>query len=213
PGYGAPAPDGGEIMIPEASQYSVSEPRTRIKTASGEAPPTERTSAPAGRTPPPAEASRAPEPRGTSAAARPDSATIRDIELREPPALVHTHIPLKIRGERREAELYVRRGGKGGKNRGEPSSGDADMLLSLELPSLGKWEALVTVSGRDMSVRMKTESDGARALLASNTDKLAEILSGAGYRLSSSRVVLFGEESAAAAPPRAQPARYVDMSI
>ncbi|MDR0446651.1 MAG: flagellar hook-length control protein FliK [Oscillospiraceae bacterium] len=194
---------------------------TRSAAPNRAAPPSEADSvrAAAGRRAlPDSEAARVSNSRGAEAqrAIQAREVTNTPLPERDPQgAFFHTRVPMNIRGERREAELYFRRGKKG--RRGGESS---DMLLSLELPAMGKWEALVSVTGHDIAVRMKTASDGARALLLSNTDKLAEILSESGFNLTRMRAVVPGEDDdfetllTGAVPERRDlHARYVDLSI
>ncbi|MDR2421216.1 MAG: flagellar hook-length control protein FliK [Oscillospiraceae bacterium] len=144
-------------------------------------------------------------------AVAPEAAPDGTDDPRPQTAFSHTRIPINIRGERRDAELYVRRGKK---KRGADPDG-TDMLLALDLPALGRWEALISAGGRDISIRMKASGDDARALLASNLGKLSEILSEAGYRLSQTRVGIIGDGvGASRAAPVESRARYIiDLSV
>ncbi|MDR1590206.1 MAG: flagellar hook-length control protein FliK [Oscillospiraceae bacterium] len=96
---------------------------------------------------------------------------------------VYAQIPVVVSGERRAAELYVFK-----RKRSPISTDDANILLSLDLPALGHWEALVNVRGRDVSLQMRASGEDAREHLSGNTARLHEILSDAGYRLTGARV-------------------------
>jgi hypothetical protein len=109
---------------------------------------------------------------------------------------VYTQLPVVISGERRAAELYVFK-----RKRAAISKDDANILLSLDLPALGHWEALVNVRGHDVSLQMRAASDGAREHLSGSTARLHDILSEAGYRLTGARVTSGGDGAAAETTP------------
>ncbi|MDR0906678.1 MAG: flagellar hook-length control protein FliK [Oscillospiraceae bacterium] len=130
----------------------------------------------------------------------------------QPPqtAFAQIKLPVELRGEKREAEIFVRRGRR---NR-DGSSDNTDMLLSLDLPAMGKWDAAVTVTGRELTIRMKTESEPARELLVKNAEQLSALVELTGFHITSSRVSVRGEGSPL--PEAAKPARRgraVDLSI
>jgi hypothetical protein len=92
-------------------------------------------------------------------------------------------LPVVIAGERRAAELYVFK-----RKKSTISKDDANIILSLDLPALGHWDALVNVRGRGVSLQMRASSDSAREQISGGTARLHDILSGAGYRLTGARV-------------------------
>jgi hypothetical protein len=103
----------------------------------------------------------------------------------------YAQFPVAISGEDTTAELYVFK-----RKKAAISPEDANILLSLNLPSLGHWEATVNVRGHDVSLQMRAADDGAREHISGSTARLHELLSEAGYRLTGARVTC---ESAAAA--------------
>jgi hypothetical protein len=130
----------------------------------------------------------------------------------QPPqtAFAQLRLPVELRGEKREAEIFVRRG-RANRDGGTDST---DMLLSLDLPAMGKWDAAVTVTGRELTIRMKTESEPARELLINSAEQLSALVELAGFHLTSSRVSVRGEGSPL--PEAAKPirrGRAVDLSI
>ncbi|MDR1300042.1 MAG: flagellar hook-length control protein FliK [Oscillospiraceae bacterium] len=95
----------------------------------------------------------------------------------------YAQFPVVVSGEDSTAELYVFK-----RKKAAISPEDANILLSLNLPSLGHWEATVNVRGRDVSLHMRAADDGAREHLSGSTARLHEMLSEAGYRLTGARV-------------------------
>jgi hypothetical protein len=126
---------------------------------------------------------------------------------------VYAQLPVVVSGEKRAAELYVFR-----RKRSAISPDDANILLSLDLPALGHWEALINVRGHDVSLQMRAAGEDAREHLSGNTARLHEILSEAGYRLTGARVTTGREEEkttplTAFAHTRARAAAGIDVVV
>jgi hypothetical protein len=102
---------------------------------------------------------------------------------------LYAQIPLSLRGERKTAELYVF------KRRPEQKKIDAEnvnILLAIDLASLGHWESFIGISGKNVSFQMRTETEDARGFLADQTAELHKSLSEIGYKLESLRVACGG---------------------
>ncbi|MDR3209096.1 MAG: flagellar hook-length control protein FliK, partial [Oscillospiraceae bacterium] len=104
----------------------------------------------------------------------------------------YVQLPVTLAQERKTAELYVYKRNRNGR-RIDPN--DANLLLALELTNMGHWEAFVNVRGKEVSVKMTTESEGARSVLEAAGAKLHGLLSEAGYKLSGMKVTCSGAET------------------
>jgi hypothetical protein len=93
-------------------------------------------------------------------------------------------MPIVIRGERRAAELYVFKRKKGD----GAGSGGVSVLLTLDLPALGHWEAFIDIRGHDVSVQMRAADESVREHLLRAGARLHEVLAQSGYRLTGARV-------------------------
>ncbi|MDR2357291.1 MAG: flagellar hook-length control protein FliK [Oscillospiraceae bacterium] len=147
---------------------------------------------------------------GAAAAETADSIARQSRVMGAAEQYVYAQIPVVVSGEKRSVELYVFK-----RKRSPISPDDANILLALDLPALGHWEALINVRGRDVSLQMRASGEEAREHLSGNTTRLHAILSEAGYRLTGARVTTGREENATplTALSRARTAAGIDVVV
>ncbi|NLT57734.1 MAG: flagellar hook-length control protein FliK [Clostridiales bacterium] len=95
-------------------------------------------------------------------------------------------LPVRIDGRAETAELYVFRNRQGGRGRIDPE--DVQILLALELSSMGRLESRIRIRGREVSLQFTVQGDGAAAHLERCTPQLHALLQEAGFKLTDARV-------------------------
>ncbi len=76
-----------------------------------------------------------------------------------------------------QAELFILKDGKAGRNQG------VNLLLALDLNKLGKLEAYITKLDKSLSLHFKCEKENCLKLAKENSDKINKALQGLGYQV------------------------------
>ena len=92
---------------------------------------------------------------------------------------VYMQLPVHLGEERKTAELYLFKKKNGKKLDPE----DVNILLALDLENMGRWEGLLNIRKRDVSIRMEVAGPKEKEYFSENTVLLHELLAGAGFKL------------------------------
>ena len=97
---------------------------------------------------------------------------------------VYMQLPVKMGEENKTAELYLfkRKGGR------KPDPENVNILLAIDLENMGRWEALLNIKGRDISIQMEVRGAEEKEFFSENTVLLHNILDEAGFKLVSTGI-------------------------
>jgi hypothetical protein len=104
--------------------------------------------------------------------------------------IVYMHLPVIINEKATTAELYVFKK-KGGKQRIDPEN--VNILLAIELEHMGKWEGLINIKGKDVTVKMEVQGEEEKRLFGSNIVALHKLLHEIGFKLQAPVITHGGE--------------------
>lgn len=107
---------------------------------------------------------------------------------------IYSQIPILLNGEYRTAELYFFRKRKGGRKI-DPEN--VKILLALDLKNLGRFEGLVSIKGREVSLRIEVSKAAAKTAFLQDTIKLHKMLAEIGYKLTNIIVEPMEKETSA----------------
>lgn len=93
---------------------------------------------------------------------------------------VYSQIPIILNGEYKTAELYLFKKRKGGRN---INPENVKILLALDLKNLGRFEGLVSIKGKEVSLRIEVSKATAKTTFLQNTIKLHKMLAEIGFKL------------------------------
>lgn len=105
---------------------------------------------------------------------------------------VYTQIPIMLNGKYETAELYFFKKKKGGRKI-DPEN--TKILLALDLENLGRFEGLVGIKGKEVSLRIEVSKDEAKNAFLQNTIKLHGMLAEIGYKLTNVYVKTIEKET------------------
>ena len=91
----------------------------------------------------------------------------------------YMQLPVQLREERKTAELYIFKK-KGGRR---PDPDNVNILLAIDLEYMGRWEALLNIRGKDISVQMEVKGPAEKDHFSENTVLLHEMLAESGFKL------------------------------
>ena len=96
----------------------------------------------------------------------------------------YIELPVKFGEEHKTAELYLfkRKGGR------RPDPENVNILLALDLENMGRWEALLNIRTKDVSIQMEVRGAEEKEFFTENTVLLHNMLDEAGFRLTSASV-------------------------
>ena len=96
----------------------------------------------------------------------------------------YVQLPVQYGEERKTAELYIfkRKGGR------RPDPENVNILLAIDLENLGRWEALMNIRSKDISIQMEVRGPAEKEHFSENTVLLHEMLDEAGFRLVSTAI-------------------------
>ena len=96
----------------------------------------------------------------------------------------YVQLPVQFGEERKTAELYIfkRKGGR------KPDSENVNILLAIDLENLGRWEALLNIRSKDISIQMEVRGAAEKEHFSENTVLLHELLAEAGFKLVSTSI-------------------------
>ena len=102
---------------------------------------------------------------------------------------VYMQLPVQFGQERKAAELYLfkRKGGR------KPDPENVNILLALDLENMGRWESLINIRSKDVSIQMEVQGEAEKKHFSANTVLLHELLAEAGFRLVSTDVACSSE--------------------
>ena len=91
----------------------------------------------------------------------------------------YMQIPVKMGGDGKTAELYLfkRKGGR------KPDPENVNILLAIDLQHMGRWEALLNIRGKDVSIQMEVRGPEEKDFISEHTVLLYNMLGEAGFKL------------------------------
>ena len=95
---------------------------------------------------------------------------------------VYMQLPLKIDDRETTATLYIYKNKKKSGNR-QIDPENVNILLSLELEHLGKWEGLINIKNKAVSIKMKVSGEEHVGFFRANTVMLHKLLHEVGFEL------------------------------
>ena len=120
--------------------------------------------------------------------------TVKLLDMFNSNNVLYYQIPIKNDNYRSTAELYVM---KRHKNRKKIDPNDLVLFLSLDTINLGRFETILDVKGRNISMSLRTENQAVSDFASANIKSLYTALSDSGYKLTDIKYSLIG---AAATP-------------
>ena len=96
----------------------------------------------------------------------------------------YMQFPVRIGDENKTAELYLfkRKGGR------KPDPENVNILLAIDLENMGRWEALVNIRKKDVSIQMEVAGEQEKEFFSDNTVLLYNMLAEAGFKLTSTSI-------------------------
>ncbi len=123
--------------------------------------------------------------------------TVKLLDIFNSNNVLYYQIPIKNDSYRSTAELYVM---KRQKNKKRIDPNDSVLFLSLDTKNLGRFETILDVKGRNISMSLRTESQAVSDFTRANIKNLYTALSECGYMLTDIKYSIIG----AAATPAQQ---------
>lgn len=120
--------------------------------------------------------------------------TVKLLDMFNSSNVLYYQIPIKNDNNSSTAELYVM---KRHKNRKKIDPNDLVLFLSLDTINLGRFETILDVKGRNISMSLRTENQAVSDFARANIKSLYTALSDSGYKLTDIKYSLIG---AAATP-------------
>ncbi|MCL2227725.1 MAG: hypothetical protein FWB97_08900 [Oscillospiraceae bacterium] len=105
--------------------------------------------------------------------------------------IVYMQLPVKLNGQETTAELYVFK--KKGKKQIDPEN--VNVLLAVELQHLGRWEGLINIQSKDVSIKMDVPGEQEKGFFGENTIMLHKLLHEIGFVLKNSTISYTGENT------------------
>jgi len=105
--------------------------------------------------------------------------------------VVYMQLPVKINEQETTAELYIFK--KKGKKRLDPEN--VNVLLAVDLQHLGRWEGLINIQSKEVSVKMDVSGEQEKDFFGANTVMLHKLLHEIGYKLQNSTITYTGENT------------------
>jgi len=104
---------------------------------------------------------------------------------------VYMQMPVSQNDQRKSAELYIFKR----KGRRQADSDNVNILMAIDLEFMGRWEALLNIKGKDVTLNMEVRGDAEKKHFGENTVLLHRLLSEDGFKLVATNIKLFKEET------------------
>ena len=103
--------------------------------------------------------------------------------------LVYMQLPIILNEQETTAELYVFK--KKGKKQIDPEN--VNLLMTLELEHMGRWEGLINIQNKDVYIKMDVPGEEQKGFLGANTVALHKLLHEIGFNLKNPTITFTGE--------------------
>jgi len=110
--------------------------------------------------------------------------------------IVYMQLPVQLNEEQKVGDLYVF---KRRRDKGEDPE-NVNVLLAIDLEFMGHWEALLSIKGKEVSIRMEVSGEAEKEQFDSNTVLLQNMLQEVGFKLVSTDINISIIEEVAARP-------------
>ncbi|MCL2221170.1 MAG: hypothetical protein FWC20_02590 [Oscillospiraceae bacterium] len=104
---------------------------------------------------------------------------------------VYMQMPVSQNDQRKSAELYIFKR----KGRRQADSENVNILMAIDLEFMGRWEALLNIKGKDVTLNMEVRGETEKKHFGENTVLLHRLLDEDGFRLVATNIKLFKEET------------------
>ena len=104
---------------------------------------------------------------------------------------VYMQMPVSQNDQRKSAELYIFK--RKGRRQADPDN--VNILMAIDLEFMGRWEAMLNIKGKDVTLNMEVRGDAEKKHFNENTVLLHRLLDEDGFRLVGTNIKLFKEET------------------
>jgi len=104
---------------------------------------------------------------------------------------VYMQMPVSQNDQRKSAELYIFK--RKGRRQADPDN--VNILMAIDLEFMGRWEALLNIKGKDVTLNMEVRGETEKKHFNENTVLLHRLLDEDGFRLVGTNIKLFKEET------------------
>ena len=104
---------------------------------------------------------------------------------------VYMQMPISLNDQRKSAELYIFK--RKGRRQADPDN--VNILMAIDLEYMGRWEALLNIKGKDVSLNMEVRGEAEKKHFSENTVLLHRMLDEEGFKLVGTNIKLFKEET------------------
>jgi hypothetical protein len=104
---------------------------------------------------------------------------------------VYMQMPVLVNDQQKSADLYIFK--RKGRRQVDPDN--VNILMAIDLEFMGRWEALLNIKGKEVTLNMEVRGEREKEHLSENTVMLHRLLDEDGFKLVGTNIKLLSEET------------------
>ncbi|MCL2248437.1 MAG: hypothetical protein FWC13_04140 [Oscillospiraceae bacterium] len=104
---------------------------------------------------------------------------------------VYMQMPVLVNDQQKSADLYIFK--RKGRRQVDPDN--VNILMAIDLEFMGRWEALLNIKGKEVTLNMEVRGEREKEHFNENTVMLHRLLDEDGFKLVGTNIKLLGEET------------------